>query len=82
MDGKKAGRVLAQEIMVVTPAISNLIREGKGIQIYSAMQTGAQYGMITLESALKNLYNQRLISYDDALAVSSRPDDLIKLMGI
>ena len=82
MDGRRGGRVLAQEIMVVTPAISNLIREGKGIQIYSAMQTGAQYGMITLESALKNLYNQRLISYDDAIAVSSRPDDLIKLMGI
>ena len=80
--GNRSGRVLAQEIMVVNPAISNLIREGKGAQIYSAMQTGSQFGMITLESALKNLYDRRLITYEDAIAVSSRPDDLIKLLAI
>ena len=80
--GNRSGRILAQEIMVVNPAISNLIREGKGAQIYSAMQTGSQFGMITLESALKNLYDRRLITYEDAIAVSSRPDDLIKLLTI
>jgi len=80
--GNRSGRVLAQEIMVVNPAIANLIREGKGAQIYSAMQTGSQFGMITLESALKNLYDRRLITYEDAIAVSSRPDDLIKLLAI
>ena len=80
--GKKIGRVLAQEIMTVTPAIANLIREGKGAQIYSALQTGSQYGMMTLESALKDLYNKRIITYDDALAVSSRPDDLVKLLAM
>lgn len=80
--GKKNGRILAQEIMTITPAIANLIREGKGAQIYSAIQTGTQYGMVTLESALKNLYDRRLISYEDALAVSSRPEDLIKLLAI
>jgi len=78
--GNRDGRVLAQEIMTVTPAISNLIREGKSTQLYSAIQTGAQYGMVTLESALKSLYAKRLISYEDALAVSSRPDDLVKLL--
>lgn len=80
--GNRNGRVLAQEIMTVTPAISNLIREGKGAQIYSAIQTGTQHGMVTLESALKNLYDRRLISYEDALAVSSRPDDLVKLLAL
>lgn len=80
--GNKVGRVLAQEIMTVTPAIANLIREGKGAQIYSAIQTGSQHGMVTLESALKNLYDKRLISYEDALAVSSRPEDLVKLMAL
>ena len=80
--GNKIGRVLAQEIMTVTPAIANLIREGKGAQIYSAIQTGSQHGMMTLESALKNLYDRRLISYEDALAVSSRPEDLVKLLAL
>jgi len=80
--GHRSGRVLAQEIMTVTPAISNLIREGKAAQIYSAIQTGTQYGMITLENALKNLYAKRLITYEDALAVSSRPDDLVKLLAM
>jgi len=80
--GNRCGRVLAQEIMTVTPAIANLIREGKSAQIYSAIQTGTQHGMITLESALKNLYMKRLITYEDALAVSSRPDDLVKLLAI
>ena len=80
--GNKNGRVLAQEIMTITPAIGNLIREGKGAQIYSAIQTGTQYGMVTLESALKSLYDRRLISYEDALASTSRPEDLIKLLAI
>ncbi len=80
--GNRNGRVLAQEIMTVTPAISNLIREGKGAQIYSAIQTGVQNGMMTLESALKTLYNKRLITYEDAISVSSRPDDLAKLLAL
>ena len=80
--GKRSGRALAQEIMVVTPAIANLIREGKGAQIYSAIQMGSQHGMMTLESALKDLYNKRVISYDDAIAVTSRPDDLAKLLAL
>ncbi|MCQ2957719.1 MAG: type IV pilus twitching motility protein PilT [Candidatus Gastranaerophilales bacterium] len=80
--GNRCGRVLAQEIMTVTPAIANLIREGKGAQIYSAIQTGTQYGMMTLESALKKLYDQRLIAYEDAIAVTSRPDDLVKLLAL
>jgi twitching motility protein PilT len=76
------GRVMAQEIMVVNGAIANLIREGKTSQMYSAIQTGAAQGMQTLETALANLYKQNLISADDALAKSSRPEDLKRLISV
>ena len=50
-DGTAKGRIMAQEIMVVTPAISNLIRESKAAQIYSTIQTSSEAGMQTLEAA-------------------------------
>ena len=80
--GEKKGRVMAQEIMVVNGAIANLIREGKTSQMYSAIQTGASQGMQTLETALANLYKQNLISAEDALAKTSRPDDLRRLINL
>lgn len=80
--GEKKGRVMAQEIMVVNGAIANLIREGKTSQMYSAIQTGAQHGMQTLETALANLYKKNLVSAEDALAKSSRPDELRRLIGM
>lgn len=49
------GRVAAQEIMLCTPAIRNLIREDKVAQMYSAIQTGAEHGMVTLDQALEKL---------------------------
>ena len=79
-DGTKKGRALAMEVMVVTPAISNLIREGKAVQIYSAIQTGSAYKMMTLESSLKDLYINNLITYEDAVAKSSRPEDLKRMI--
>ncbi|MEI7475579.1 MAG: type IV pilus twitching motility protein PilT [bacterium] len=79
-DGQKKGRVLAQEIMIVTPAIANLIREGKTAQIYSAIQTGGAMKMQTLETTLRDLYAKKLISYDDAMMKSSRPDDLKRML--
>lgn len=81
-DGTKKGRVLAQEIMIVTPAISNLIREGKTPQIYSAIQTGASLKMQTLEGALRDLVQKRLVMADDAVGKSSRPDDLRRMLGV
>lgn len=81
-NGEKKGRVMAQEIMVVNGAIANLIREGKTSQMYSAIQTGAGQGMQTLETALANLYRQNLISAEDALAKSSRPDELRRLINL
>ena len=79
--GKGRGRVLAQEIMIVTPAIANLIREGKTAQMYTQIQTGGKYGMITLESTLKTLYETKQISLEDAVSKTSRPDDFMKLIG-
>ncbi|MGN0192798.1 MAG: type IV pilus twitching motility protein PilT [Candidatus Gastranaerophilaceae bacterium] len=80
--GEKKGRVMAQEIMIVNPAISNLIREGKTAQIYSSIQTGASYGMQTLEKSLQELYLQKKISVEDALSKSQRPDEFRRLTGI
>jgi twitching motility protein PilT len=74
------GRVMAQEIMIITPAISNLIREGKTAQIYSAIQTGGKLGMQTLESVLAAQYNQGLITFESAMSKTSRPDELRRLM--
>ena len=78
---EKEGRVMAQEIMIVTPAIANLIREGKTAQIYSSIQTGAQYQMVTMESTLKELYQRGLITFEDALSKTTRPDDFKRLVA-
>ena len=75
------GRVLAQEIMVVTPAIANLIREGKTSQIYSAIQTGGKLSMITLEKVLAELYKAGTISFESAMSKTSRSDELQRLIG-
>lgn len=75
------GRVMAQEIMIVTPAISNLIREGKTSQIYSAIQTGGKLGMQTLEKVLADLYKSGSISFESAMSKTSRPDELQRLIG-
>ena len=58
------GRVAALEILVVTPAIRNLIREGKTHQIDSSVQTGAKYGMKSMDSSLIELFKKGLISKD------------------
>ncbi|MCF8009774.1 MAG: type IV pilus twitching motility protein PilT [Clostridiales bacterium] len=62
----KSGRVAALEIMISTPAISNLIREGKTHQILSQIQTGSKYGMQTLDMSLQQLYRDQVISREDA----------------
>ncbi len=63
---KGGGRVAALEILIVTPAISNLIREGKTFQINSSMQTGKQHGMVMLNDALFNLVQQGIVQPRDA----------------
>jgi twitching motility protein PilT len=63
---KGGGRVAALEVLIVTPAISNLIREGKTFQIPSAMQTGKQHGMVMLNDALLDLVQKGLVAPRDA----------------
>lgn len=65
LDGK--GRVAAFEIMLGTPAIKNLIREGKSHQVPSIIQTSKRLGMITMDDAIMDLYMKRKIAADDAL---------------
>jgi twitching motility protein PilT len=62
------GRVLATEIMVATPGIRNLIREGEIAQIPSLIQMGAQYGMYTMDKCLKELYRRGIITREVALS--------------
>ena len=75
------GRVMAQEIMINTPAIANLIREGKTAQIYSQIQTGAKEGMFTLERSLANLVQEQAISQAEAILKTTRPEELERLMN-
>jgi twitching motility protein PilT len=64
---------------VATPAIRNLIREGKVHQIYSAMQGGGRFGMQTMDQGLTNLVKSRKITLETALELSASPDDLRRL---
>lgn len=69
------GRVAAHEIMVGTPAIRNLIREDKVAQMYSAIQTGAQHGMQTLDQCLQNLVQRGTISREIAREKAKQPEN-------
>jgi twitching motility protein PilT len=66
---------------VITPAISNLIREGKTAQIYGAIQTGGKLSMQTLEKVLADLCNAGTISFEEAMSKTSKPDELQRLVG-
>ena len=78
-DGR--GRIVACELLVPTPAVRNLIREGKTHLIYSTMQTGTAHGMQTMDAALADLVRRGLISRELAERRSSTPEDLKRLMG-
>ncbi len=74
------GRVMAAEVLIVTPAVRNLIREEKTEQITTTMQTGAKFGMQTMNMALFDLYLRHQVSFQEVLASSTDPDDLKRLM--
>ncbi|MBA4503662.1 type IV pilus twitching motility protein PilT [Marinobacterium marinum] len=69
----KGGRVAAHEIMIGTPAVRNLIREDKVAQMYSAIQTGAAYGMKTLDQSLSELLHKGIISKELAREKAKNP---------
>lgn len=72
VDGK--GRVAAREVMISTPAVANLIREGKTHMLYGAIETGAKFGMIDMDVALAELVKERLITLEMAVGRAHRPD--------
>ena len=76
----KEGRVAVFEILVVTSAVSNLIRESKTFQIPSAIQTGRKYGMQSLDDAILAALNSKKISAEDAYAKAIVKDRFVKLL--
>jgi twitching motility protein PilT len=75
------GRVVAAEVLVATAAVRNLIREGKTHQIYSAMQSGGRYGMVTMDQSLAALVRANQISLDSALERCASEADLRRLIS-
>jgi len=78
-DGR--GRVVATEVLMATPAIRNLIREGKTHQIYSSMQAGAKHGMHTLDQHLAELVRTSQITYEHGLDKAIHVEDFNRLTG-
>jgi twitching motility protein PilT len=78
-DGR--GRAVATEVLVATPAIRNLIREGKTHQIYSALQAGARHGMHTMDQHLAELVKGGRITYETALEKCNNVEDFNRLSG-
>src|SRR6266481_2780921 len=78
---KGRGRVMACEILIMTPAIRALIRDDKVHQIYSSMQAGKKWGMQTLNDALYALYMNREVTADECLRVSGDPVEFQRMIG-
>jgi twitching motility protein PilT len=75
------GRVVAAEVMIATPAIRNLVREGKVHQIYSSMQAGGRFGMQTMDMSLAHHVKSGRISQAIAFERSHDPEELQRLVG-
>jgi twitching motility protein PilT len=78
---KGAGRVLALEIMVCTPAIKALVRDDKVHQIYGLMQAGQKHGMQTMNQSLHQAVVNKWITMDEALSRSSDVAELLQMLG-
>lgn len=76
----KPGRVPAVEVMVGTPAVRNLIREGKTHQLRSVIQTGARFGMQTMDQSLRQWVEQGVVGLEDALTIAADQDELKRLI--
>jgi len=74
------GRAVATEVMVITPAIANLIREGKGYQITSSMQAGRDLGMHTMDQQLAELVDSGVITREAAFEKAHDPETLERLI--
>ena len=76
-DGQVHGRIAAFEIMLATPSIRSRIRDNKTFQIRSDIQTGAKFGMVTLDACLLDHYRHGYISYDELITKSQDPDSIV-----
>lgn len=74
------GRIAALEVMVITPGIQSLIREGKTQQIESAVQTGNKYGMKTMDMAISELYKKGVISMETAMTYANDRETLKRMI--
>ncbi len=74
------GRVAAAEILVATPAVRNIIREGKSHQLEAVIQTGAEFGMQSMDRTLVGLIQKGVITYDDARNYAVDIDELDRMM--
>ena len=74
------GRVAAAEILIATPAVRNIVREGKSYQLEAVIQTGAEYGMQSMDRELVNLIHAGTISYDEARNYAVDLEELDRLM--
>ena len=70
------GRVAAFEVLMATPAVRNLVREGKSAQLRNTVSTGTEHGMNTLEASLSDLIARGLVTYEDAVTVSLYPKEI------
>ncbi|HVX58890.1 MAG TPA: type IV pilus twitching motility protein PilT [Candidatus Saccharimonadales bacterium] len=76
----QGGRAVAAEVLIATPAVRNIIREGKNYQLDAVIQTGTQYGMQAMDKNLVELIQRGVISYDEARNVAVDLDELDRLM--
>jgi twitching motility protein PilT len=74
------GRIAAAEIMIGTPAVRNIIREGKTHQLDAVIQTGAEFGMQSMDKTLVTLIHAGTITYDEARNYAIDIDELDRLM--
>jgi twitching motility protein PilT len=74
------GRVAAAEILIATPAVRNIIREGKAHQLEAVIQTGAEFGMQSMDKTLVNLVHEGRITYDEAKMYAVDIDELDRMM--
>ena len=77
-DKNGKGRVAAFEIMMSTPSIRSRIRDNKTFQITSDIQTGAKFGMISLDDSLLRLYAEGKISYEDLVTKAQDPETTVQ----
>ena len=72
--------VAAYEVLVATSPVRNLIREGRSNQLQNVMFTNAKEGMQTLESSLAKMIVDKVITYEDAMAVTAHPKELARTL--